>query len=79
MSETTGTMFALVTDQGTAMSETALCGNCHPVIANQGYCEEQAGYAGDWEESEGWRDCSGNDCLQCIMCGAPDFENLEQL
>lgn len=75
----TGTMFALVTDQGTAMHETALCGNCYPNEQNKGYAEEQAHMAGDWDEKENWHDCSGNDYLQCIICGAPDFEGSDEL
>lgn len=75
----TGEMFALVTGQGTGMHETALCGKCYPVVANQGFCEDRAQMAGDWDEAESWHDCSGNEALQCVMCGAPDFEGLDEL
>lgn len=72
-------MFALVSDQGTAMHETALCGKCHAVPENQGYAEDQASMADDWDKEEGWHDCTGNEYLQCITCGAPDFEGMEEL
>jgi len=62
------TMYALVTDQDTAMSETALCASCYADPNNQGYAEEQGMSCDDWNR-EGWRDASGNEALVCVVCG----------
>lgn len=40
-------MKCLVTDQGTATPETALCENCFPDEANQGYASEMASQTDD--------------------------------
>lgn len=65
-------IFALTTDQGTAMAETALCEGCYSVEANQGYAEDCASQADDWESSNGWTDCSGNEMLECVTCPRPE-------
>lgn len=68
------TMYALVSDQGTAMSEAALCASCYATPQNQGYAEEQGMSADDWDR-EGWRDVSGNEALSCVVCGADNEGN----
>lgn len=69
------TMYALVSDQGTAMSETALCASCYAVSANQGYAEDQGRMADDWDRN-GWHNCTGNDALLCVVCGRDDEGTL---
>lgn len=64
-------IFALTTDQGTAMKETALCAGCYPVVANQGYSEDCASQTDDWD-CAGWTDCTGNDALECVTCPEPE-------
>jgi hypothetical protein len=70
------TMYALVTDQGTAMSEAALCASCYVDPQNQGYAEEQAGAAGDWDRTP-WIDASENDALACAVCGRDSLGNTQ--
>lgn len=72
----TGVLYALVTGEGTAMSETALCRE-HFTAAHRLTAMQQAGQdaAGDV-----FADCSGNDELSCIVCGrtntGPDTTKL---
>lgn len=69
------TMYALVTDQGTAMPEAALCAPCYAAPENQGYAEEQGRMAVDWDRN-GWVDCSGNEALACVICGRDNEGNV---
>lgn len=61
-------MFALTSDQGTAMHETALCSEC--------FTDENklavAIVAGEDESGRDFEDCTGNDALQCRVCHWPD-------
>ena len=65
-------MKSLLTDQGTAAAETALCKNCYPDEANQGYAREMASQADDIDPESNFVDCTGNDALECIICGKTD-------
>lgn len=69
------TMFALVTDQGTAMSDTALCATCYGGSFNRCNAESNARAAADWNE-QGWHDTSGNEALVCVSCGRDNEGNL---
>lgn len=63
-------MFALVSSQGTACSETALCGD-HYTLAHRKEVEEAVGKdksAADAPLLGSWRDCSGNEVLVCVVC-----------
>lgn len=64
-------MFALVTDQGTAASEAALCWmHVDDPVANIN-ARKQARAAGDIPDPFGAQfiDCTGNDALRCYVCG----------
>ena len=63
-------MYALVTDQRTAAAETALCEDHFQEEA----CREQAIRQADNDVIALWEDCSGNDALACIVCGASSIE-----
>lgn len=69
------TMFAFVSDQGTAMSETALCARCYPTMENRVLAEEQARATSDWDQ-QGWHNTSGNEALVCLTCGRDNEGNL---
>ena len=59
-------MKALVTEQGTACAETALCDKCYAVPENRANA-----IAERWEDAirDSWTDCTGNDACPCIICG----------
>jgi hypothetical protein len=57
-------MIAKTTDQGTAASETALCGNCDsPEARARTEAEAEPDVTGPW------LDCTSNDALSCTSCG----------
>ena len=58
-------IYAMVTDQGTAASETALCGE-HFTPENKDACVIGAD---DDVIIHSWKDCTGNDALRCNICG----------
>lgn len=60
-------IYALVTDQGTATSETALC-SVHMTPEHMRFVQEQANES-DIDFERGFVDCSGNDELTCNVCG----------
>jgi len=61
-------MFALVNDQGTACSETALCEK-HLTDENKAMVLRQLYGLDDIADKQTWHDCSGNDGLYCNDCG----------
>ena len=61
-------MWANVTTQGTAMPETALCGQCEASREQVARVLAEAPVAGDWD-GKGRRNCDGNDQLECTNCG----------
>jgi hypothetical protein len=62
-------MFAMVTNQGTAMSETALCSE-HYVDPYIGFARTTGEGADDIGEDRTFHDCTDNDELACVECGA---------
>lgn len=60
-------IFALVTNQGTACSETALCENCLNTT-NTTKVRQSVKKEVDIDFSS-FIDCSGNDALECVECG----------
>lgn len=63
-------MYALVNDQGTAMSETALCGRCYFWPSNRVAAKRAAGIAPDAVNvPHTFTDCTLNDELACQACG----------
>lgn len=70
-------MYAYVTHQGTAMSETAICTRCLAKPYVQTMALDVAGGAEDWDGLQ-LVDASGNEALECIGCGAvvPTGEEL---
>jgi len=67
--EPTERMYAYVTNQGTAMSETAICNRCVGDSLNVAKITVVAGNAEDYN-SDDLMDCTGNDQLECQICGA---------
>jgi len=57
-------MYALVTDQGTAAAETALCGKCFKKYQN--YAREMG--AQDVQHAGPFHDCTNNPMLRCVIC-----------
>ncbi len=64
MTTATKRIYALVTKQGTAATETALCDEHYPAHTDEAAREARADVAPD-----SWRDCTGNLVLECIICG----------
>ena len=65
-------MKCLVSDQGTAAGETGLCEVCYKDTANQGYAREMASQSDDVDPKSNFIDCSGNDAMECCICGGVD-------
>lgn len=67
-------MYALVSDQGTAAAETALCEDCFEDDENKDYARKQASTVlKDIPDLETFHDCTGNDVLSCCICGHPNL------
>jgi hypothetical protein len=64
-------MLALVSDQGTACAETALCEHCHSNAKRRAAVEKLAAGIDDIPNPRDWHDCTGNEALQCNGCGYP--------
>ena len=65
-------MYAMVTDQSTAASETALCERC----ATEPLLQAVASFAeSDVVKGRGFVDCSGNEALVCVCCGEGDEDD----
>ena len=63
-------MFALISEQGTACAETALCQQCYAVPGGRAYASEMGSQADDIPNVTEFHDCSENDALECCICGA---------
>lgn len=69
-------MFALVSNQGTACSETAVCAGCVTDVV----LDSLALRAGsDVDFSRGFIDCSENDALECSICRRDVEGNVQPL
>jgi len=66
-------MHAVITDQGTAMAEAALCDQ-HYAAPFTTRAEAMARQATDVSDPLQWADTIGNPELQCAECGANDTE-----
>lgn len=66
MKEERKTKFALVTYEGTAASETCLCGN-H--MSESNIKEVRAKVLGDIDLGAGFQEVTDNDFIACIVCG----------
>ena len=62
-------MKTLVTNQGTATPETTLCEVCYKQLENQTYAREMASQADDINPNSEFVDCTGNDAVECCICG----------
>ena len=71
-------MYALLSDQGTACSETALCNECYKDSENRAYAFEQAASSDDIPHPWDFVDCSGNDALDCCICGKSTGEEVSE-
>lgn len=66
-----GLMFALLTDQGTSASETALCAEHRHDPKGEQRARDNAAAAGDVRlpYTSAFADCSGHPDLRCLVCG----------
>ena len=71
-------MYALVSDQGTAMHETALCNTHYKDPDERNVALEMGEAAGDADPSLEFRNVSENDALSCLICGAGNLEELPE-
>lgn len=62
-------MYALLTHQGTAMSETGLCDKCYKIERCRQQAREWALASADYDGQQ-FRDVTGNDSIECQFCGA---------
>ena len=70
-------MHALTTDQGTAMAESAACSTCAETAAAERVMSDAAALASDYS-GQGARDCTGNEALECQVCGWDGETELAQ-
>ena len=65
------TIFALLSDQGTACAETALCNVCFNLSddAGQSYKGKIESQQSNDVVPDSWADCTDNDALSCNVCG----------
>lgn len=61
-------MYALVSNQGTAMDETSFCSDC--IEKNRGLTQDTA--PKDAAIPLDWHECTDNDALVCNNCGWPE-------
>lgn len=61
------TIYALTSTQGTAISETAICGGHWKKDFD--HIRSNAQFIDDWDRLD-FQDCSGNEVLECQICGA---------
>lgn len=65
-------MFAMITEQGTAAAETALCEFCDTT-----HKKNHLAATADEDVVQGsWQDCSENKALICMVCGYPDLRKM---
>lgn len=66
-------MVCIPTNQGTAISDTALCEECYKLSQNRLYAREQAKSIEDCLNPFGdFVDCSQNEVISCCICGQPE-------
>ena len=66
-------MRCLVSNQGTATAETALCLKCY-TFKNKCFARQQAAQTDDIDPNGDFEDCSENDCIACCICGAGIYD-----
>ena len=77
LEHTSQTMYALVSDQGTATHETAICNACFTPDNKEVLVKN----APDDVVDRTWHICADNDALECVVCGATvsaAFRNVER-
>ena len=57
------------TNQGTGTTETCLCSLCYENLENIGYARNLAVKTNDIDPYGDFVDCTGNDALNCCVCG----------
>ncbi len=62
-------MMTLVTDQGTAISDAALCNKCYPNSKNKMYARAMVLHTDDVDSNGSFVDCSENEAIYCCICG----------
>ena len=68
-------MFAMVNDQGTGCAETGICNRCYGDSASLAFAASRAW--GDIDRSKGFVDVTGNEAIDCVVCGAEAEEEIE--
>lgn len=63
-------IFALLTRHGTAMADTALCAEHVHQLSSCHAARKAARQTTDWDGSQALTDCTGNEELRCLECGA---------
>ncbi len=63
-------MYCIPTDRSTGNSDTALCNTCFMIHANQMQARANAAMVNDINSEDVFVDCSGNEAVQCCICGA---------
>ena len=65
-------LYAMVTEQGTAAAETGLCDTHY-----EEYKEKVSKEARDDVKPDSWRDVTGNEEIYCNICGYPDAPSYQ--
>lgn len=65
------TMFCLLSDQGTAAAECALCPDCYADTDNRKYAQHMASQSDDVNPEQDFAQCK-NGALTCCICDYPN-------
>ncbi len=71
-------MRALLTDEGTAAAESALCNGCYEEGGSQGYAREMAGQSGDVDWMGPFMNADFNEVIECCICGKQPGEEVSK-
>ena len=71
-------MKCILTDQGTGNSDTALCSVCYQLTENEAYAREMASRTDDINPTDDFVDCSGNEAVDCCICGVDIHGNHDR-
>jgi hypothetical protein len=62
-------IYALVSNQGTALADAALCGECYGDPDERRWARSTASAYEDWDQAADFVEATGNDQLACLSCG----------
>ena len=71
-------MITILSNQGTATPETALCSECD-TESNRLMARKNAKDIDDINETDDFSDCTGNEAIECSICGKKEIHDPHQI